>query len=93
MPTEAAQLPRTLDSANLAVINGNFAISAGLDFSAALFNETLAEGYVNVIAVRTEDLSDQFVADIKDAATNETFKSIIEDPKGIFYTFQKPVGW
>lgn len=93
VPTEAAQLPRTLDSADLAVINGNFAISAGLDFSAALFNETLAEGYVNVIAVRTEDLSAQFVADIKDAAANDTFKAIIEDPKGIFYTFQKPVGW
>lgn len=93
VPTEAAQLPRTLDSADLAVINGNFAISAGLDFSAALFNETLAEGYVNVIAVRTEDISAQFVADIKDAATNDTFKSIIEDPNGIFYTFQKPVGW
>jgi ABC-type metal ion transport system, periplasmic component/surface antigen len=93
VPTEAAQLPRTLDSADLAVINGNFAISAGLDFSAALYNETLAEGYVNVIAVRTADLESQFVADIKDAATNDTFKSIIEDPSGAFYTFQKPVGW
>ncbi|MDD3394568.1 MAG: MetQ/NlpA family ABC transporter substrate-binding protein [Anaerotignum sp.] len=93
VPTEAAQLPRTLDSADLAVINGNFAISAGLDFSAALYNETLAEGYVNVIAVRTADLESQFVADIKDVATNDTFKSIIEDPSGAFYTFQKPVGW
>ncbi len=93
VPTEAAQLPRTLDSADLAVINGNFAISAGLDFSAALYNETLAEGYVNVIAVRTEDIESQFVADIKDAATNDTFKSIIDDPSGAFYTFQKPVGW
>ncbi len=93
VPTEAAQLPRTLDSADLAVINGNFAISAGLNFSAALYNETLAEGYVNVIAVRTADLKSQFVADIKDAATNDTFKSIIEDPSGAFYTFQKPEGW
>lgn len=93
VPTEAAQLPRTLDSVDFAVINGNFAISAGLDFSAALYNETLAEGYVNVIAVRTDDLESQFVVDIKEAATNDTFKAIIEDTEGIFYTFQKPVGW
>ena len=93
VPTEAAQLPRTLDSADLAVINGNFAISAGLDFSAALYQEVLAEGYVNVIAVRTADLESQFAKDIKEAATNDTFKEIIEDPAGAFTTFQKPVGW
>lgn len=93
VPTEAAQLPRTLDSADLAVINGNFAISAGLDFSSALYKEILAEGYINVIAVRTEELTSKFVSDIKDAATNDTFKSIIDDPSGVFYTFQKPVGW
>ncbi len=93
VPTEAAQLPRTLDSADLAVINGNFAISAGLDFSAALYQEVLEEGYVNVIAVRTADLESQFAIDIKEAATNDTFKEIIEDPSGIFSTFQKPVGW
>lgn len=93
VPTEAAQLPRTLDSAELATVNGNFAIAAGLDFSKALFVETLDEDYLNVIAVRTSDLEADFVADIKDAATNETFKSIIEDPSGQFYTFQKPLGW
>ncbi|PYG89456.1 D-methionine transport system substrate-binding protein [Ruminiclostridium sufflavum DSM 19573] len=93
VPTEAAQLPRTLDSADLAVINGNFAISAGLDFADALYNEVLAEGYVNVIAVRTEDIDGKFAADIKEAATNDTFKSVIEDKEGQFYTFQKPKGW
>lgn len=93
VPMEAAQLPRTLDSADLGVINGNFAISAGLDFSEVLYQEVLAEGYVNVIAVRTEDNDAQFVADIKAAATSDTFKSTIEEPSGKFYTFQKPVGW
>jgi ABC-type metal ion transport system substrate-binding protein len=32
-PLEAAQLPRTLDSATAALVNGNFAIAAGLDLS------------------------------------------------------------
>jgi len=93
VPTEAAQLPRTLDSADLAVINGNFAISAGLDLADALYKEILAEGYVNVITVRTEDINNQFAKDIKEAATNDTFKSIIDDTTGAFYTFQRPVGW
>lgn len=41
---EAPQLPRTLDSADLAVINGNFAIAAALNPSEALYNEKLSDG-------------------------------------------------
>lgn len=93
VPTEAAQIPRTLDSADLAVANGNFAISAGLDPADSLYNEVLGEGYVNVIAVRTEDIDKQFVKDIKEAATNEEFKAIVNDPENGFSGFQKPVGW
>jgi D-methionine transport system substrate-binding protein len=93
VPTEAAQIPRTLDSADLAVANGNFAISAGLKPEESIYNEVLAEGYVNVIAVRTEDIDKQFTKDIKEAATNKEFKSIIDDPKNGFSAFQKPAGW
>jgi len=93
VPTEAAQIPRTLDSADLAVVNGNFAISAGLNPTDSLYNEVLGEGYVNVIAVRTEDLDKQFVKDIKEAATNDEFKAIVDDPQNGFSGFQKPAGW
>lgn len=93
VPTEAAQLPRTLDSAEIAVVNGNFAFSAGLDPAKSLYNEVLGDGYVNIIAVRTEDVDKQFVKDIKDAATNDIFKSIIDDPANGFNGFQKPKGW
>ena len=61
---EAPQLPRSLESVDLAVINGNFALSAGLNLSDAVFNEILQDGYVNVIAVRTEDQDAQFAKDI-----------------------------
>jgi D-methionine transport system substrate-binding protein len=93
VPTEAAQIPRTLDSADLAVVNGNFAIAAGLDPARALYNEILSEGYVNVIAVRTEDIDKAFVVDIKEAATNDTFKAIVDDPTNGFSGFQRPTGW
>ncbi len=93
VPTEAPQIPRTLDSADLAVVNGNFAVAAGLDPATSLYNEVLAEGYVNVIAVRTEDFEKQFVKDIKDAATNDIFKGIINDPANGYSGFQKPGNW
>ena len=38
---EAAQLPRSLDSLDIAVINGNYAIDAGLDVADALAIEFL----------------------------------------------------
>jgi D-methionine transport system substrate-binding protein len=53
-PAEAAQLPRTLDSADIAIVNGNFAISAGLNFQKLLPRKKLDEPYKKVIAVRTQ---------------------------------------
>ena len=56
----------------------------------SIYDEILSEGYVNIIAVRTEDIEKPFVLDIKEAATNDQFKKIIEDPSKQFHTFQKP---
>lgn len=87
---EAPQLPRTLDSADIAVINGNFAISAGLKLADALYKEVLSDGYVNVIAVRTEDVQAQFAKDIVESVKSDAFKKVIEDPSKQYSSFQKP---
>lgn len=87
---EAAQLPRALETADLAVINGNFAISAGISLSSALLMEELAEEYKNVIAVRSEDVEQAFVKDIKAAVESEEFHKVIEDQSLDFQAFQKP---
>lgn len=91
VPIEAAQLPRSLDSVDIAVVTGNYAIASGLDLSNALKLETLAENYKNVVAARTEDLDKQFVKDIKEAVESKEFRDTIENPKGIFKAFQKPI--
>lgn len=56
---EAASLPRTLEDVDMAVINGNYALSSGLDTSAVLAGEDAesdaAIEYGNIIAVRGED--------------------------------------
>lgn len=87
---EAAQIPRSLGSATVAVINGNFAIAAGLKLSDAIVLETLNEPIKNVVAVRTEDLDKQYVKDIKEIIESEAFHKVASDPNNIFASFQAP---
>lgn len=89
-PLEAAQLPRTLDSATAAVVNGNFAIAAGLSLSSALKLEELDENIKNLVAVKTADLDKPFVQDIKQVIESPEFLATVDDPKHIFKEFQKP---
>ena len=89
-PAEAAQLPRTLESADLAIINGNYAISAGLSLADAVAKEKLAEPYKNIIAVRTADKETQFVKDIEEIVKSEAFRAVILDSKNIFKDFDFP---
>ena len=90
---EAPQLPRSLDSVGIAIINGNYAISAGLKLSDAIYNEKIAEGYVNVIAVKTADKNSQFANDIVEVVKSDAFKSVIEDPSKQYASFQKPTNY
>ncbi len=87
---EAPQLPRSLESVDLAVINGNFAIGAGLNLSDALYNEKLSDGYSNVIAVRTEDAEAQFAKDIVDIVHSDDFRNVINDANNQYSSFFKP---
>lgn len=89
-PLEAAQLPRTLDSAALAVVNGNFALSAGLKLSDALKLEQLDENIKNLVAVKTADLDKPFVQDIKQVIESPEFLATVDSPKYFFKDFQKP---
>jgi D-methionine transport system substrate-binding protein len=88
-PVEAAQIPRTVDGVDVAVANGNYAISAGI-YSTAIDREVLSEDYINVIAVRTADLDAQFVKDIKAVVESDAFIKVVNDPKKIYKDFQKP---
>lgn len=89
-PVEAAQLPRTLDSVSLSVINGNYAIAAGIPLASAIVKEILKEDTKNLVAVRTADINKKFVKDIKEVVESKDFKSVVEDGKYEFKEFQKP---
>ncbi|WP_371974618.1 MetQ/NlpA family ABC transporter substrate-binding protein [Lelliottia nimipressuralis] len=89
-PLEAAQLPRTLDSVTASLVNGNFAIAAGLDLSSALAQEHLDENLKNIIAVRTEDADKPFAKDIVAVVQSPAYSAVIDDPKNVYTAFQKP---
>lgn len=88
-PVEAAQLPRTLESVDFSTVPGNYAIVSGI-YSEAITREILAENYIIVVAVRTEDLNKQLVKDIKEVVESKEFAEVINDPKNLFSHFQKP---
>lgn len=80
---EAAQIPRSLSDVNIAVINGNYALEAGLKVSDALATEdaksVAATTYGNVVAVRAgEENSDKTKA-LMEALKSDTVKQYIDD--------------
>ena len=89
-PIEAAQVPRSLDSAAVGVVNGNYAIAAGLKLSDALVREKLDDILHITLTVRTEDADSQLAKDLKSVVESKEFHDVIEDPKNNFDAFSKP---
>ena len=82
MEIEAAQLPRSLGDVDVAVINGNYAIAAGLKVSDALVTESsdsiAATTYGNVVAVRAGEENSEASKALIEALTSDTVKKFIE---------------
>lgn len=80
---EAAQIPRSLGDVALAVVNGNFAIPAGLNLEDALAKEEAdslaAKTYANIIAVREADKESDKTKAILKVLTSEKAKQFITD--------------
>ena len=80
---EAAQLPRSLDSLDLAVINGNYALQAGLNAADALAIESTdgeaTQAYVNVLAVKEGRENDPAIQALVEALKSDEVKSFMEE--------------
>lgn len=80
---EAAQLPRVLPDVEIACINGNYAIEAGLNVSDAIAQEAstseAAEAYVNVLAVKAGNENDAKTTALVNALLSPTVAQFIED--------------
>lgn len=86
-------LPQVLDSVDAAIINGYFAIAAGLDLASDLYNEEVTDGYINVIAIREGDEDKQVIRDIVSAVHSDAFRKAIEDESKQYKSFTKPSGY
>lgn len=79
---EAAQVPRSLQDVDIAVVNGNYAIEAGLKVSDALATEDAesiaATTYGNIVAVQEGREKDEAVLALIEALTSADVKTFIE---------------
>lgn len=77
---DAAQLPRSLDDVDAAVINTNYALEAGLDPSKdPIAREGEKAPYVNIIAVNGKDKDAPWVKTLIESYHNDTVKAFIND--------------
>lgn len=76
---DAAQIPRALKDVDLAVVNGNYALEAGLNpLTEALIIEGKESPYANLIAVREGDEKREDIQKLVKALQSEKVKEFIE---------------
>ncbi|WP_273028373.1 MetQ/NlpA family ABC transporter substrate-binding protein [Massilia timonae] len=76
LPLEAAQLPRSLQDADYAFVNGNYALASGLKLRDALRTEKISSAYANLVAVRTPDRDKPFARDLAAAYKSRAFLDV-----------------
>jgi len=77
---EAAQVPRTLDDVDAAVINTNFAMQVNLvPTQDALFMEDRTSPYVNIVAIREGDENRPEIQALIKALKSDEIKKFIEE--------------
>ena len=86
-PLESGQLPRSVDSVDLAAVPGNFALAAKMNLLDALALENMLDPYRNIVAVTASNEGSQIAKDIKAVVESDEFEKIIDAE---FKGFGKP---
>ncbi|WP_455660587.1 MetQ/NlpA family ABC transporter substrate-binding protein [Pradoshia sp.] len=86
-PLESGQLPRSVDSADLSAVPGNFALAAEMDLLSALALENMLDPYRNVVAVKAENEESQLAKDLLSVVESDEFEKVIDEE---FEGFGKP---
>ncbi|HIW62018.1 MAG TPA: MetQ/NlpA family ABC transporter substrate-binding protein [Candidatus Stackebrandtia excrementipullorum] len=81
IPLEAAQLPRSLDDVDLAVINGNYALEADLTpkEDALILESGENNPFANVLVVREADLDSEPIKILAELLTSDEVRTYIEE--------------
>ncbi len=78
-PVEAAFLPRTLEDVDGAIINGNYALQAGLSSADALILEGAKSPYANILVVQAHRVDDENLQKLKKALQSQKVKDFIQE--------------
>jgi D-methionine transport system substrate-binding protein len=78
VPIDAAQAPRSLADADIAAVQGNFAVASGLKLTDALKLEDMTPPYVNVVAVKRGNVDAKFAKDIAAAYQSTEFQRVFK---------------
>jgi D-methionine transport system substrate-binding protein len=84
VPVDAAQVPSVLPDVAAGVINGNYALDFGLSPTKdSVFYDDLSfykdRGYVNVIAVRTQDINNELYKKVVKAYQSEDVEKVYRE--------------
>ena len=88
---DAAQLARSLDTVDVALVPGNYSWAADLKPADALAMEKQDDGVIEVFVVRTQDVDSDFGKAAKKLLVSQKFKDAIA--KSEFKDFGKPTTW
>jgi D-methionine transport system substrate-binding protein len=86
-PLESGQLPRSVESVDLAAVPGNFALAAKMNLLDALALENMLDPYRNIVAVTAANEGSQLSKDIKAVVESKEFLQVIDAE---FKGFGKP---
>ncbi|BAK77843.1 NLPA lipoprotein [Pseudogulbenkiania sp. NH8B] len=89
VPLEAAQLPRSRNDVDFAVINGNYATSSGIKLTEAVYQEK-SYAYVNWGVVRAADVKKAWVKDVVAAYNSNEFKAWAKQK---YAGYKLPANW
>ncbi|MDE5640797.1 MAG: metal ABC transporter substrate-binding protein [Bifidobacterium castoris] len=90
-PIDAAQLARSLDTVDVALVPGNYSWAAGLDPKDALALERQDDGVIEVFAVAGTNKDTHFAKTVSELLGSDEFKSAIAASR--FKDFGKPASW
>lgn len=86
---EAAQVPRSRNNVDFAIINGNYAVSSGVKLTTALYQEP-SFAYVNWGVMRTKDIDQPWAKDVIAAYNSDEFKDYSHKT---FEGYKWPANW
>jgi D-methionine transport system substrate-binding protein len=86
---EAAQLPRSRQDVDFAVINGNYAISSGIPLTEKLYTEK-SFAYINWGVIKAENANKPWVKDVIEVYNSPEFKAYTAKK---FVGYKLPLNW